>query len=570
VLRQTQDEIGDHFDLVLSDVYMPDMDGFKLLEHVGLELDLPVISESALSLSRIQHSLYMRSFQFLPLSLLSLGSSEEFASWWEPVDHGTLTPPSLFPIVMSSDGDTGVVLRGVTHGAVDFLIKPVRVEELRNVWQHVIRRRSTAPGTSRASDSDGRHGTKRKEGPEVLHAEHEGGGGGKKARVVWTVEMHRQFVSAVNQLGVDKAVPKRILDLMNVQGLTRENVASHLQKYRLYLKRVQGVAQGGKGKGGIGGNTTGVILPMGMSMEDDGGDVSGMTGLEGMMEMQQAQQQQQQQHAQQHMVQLQMQHHMQLRPEDIGGAHQAGLGPSMNGAPQQQQPQNHHQQAAAAAAAAWQHHQQTMAMQAAMAAGAAGGMSGMPHYGGGYAPPMPMPPMMAPPGMDMTMASYGGPQWQYPTAVMPQYPPASMQYQPAHLQHQQQQRVPHASSAPSFTTSHGSDLLSNNHHGGNGNGHGAHNGNGNGQSSTADGPSGIGHHGSHHLGCGFPHSHHKQSDDPLLGSLGGSSLAETHMADALLHELDRDGGGDDGRRGGGDVDEAFLDMLLVDKGPGGL
>ena len=36
-------------------------------------------------------------------------------------------------------------------------------------------------------------------------------------------------MDAVNQLGVDKAVPKRILDLMNVAGLTRENVASHLQ-----------------------------------------------------------------------------------------------------------------------------------------------------------------------------------------------------------------------------------------------------------------------------------------------------------------------------------------------------
>lgn len=45
------------------------------------------------------------------------------------------------PAVMSSNGETSVVLRGVTHGAVDFLIKPVRVEELRNVWQHVVRRR---------------------------------------------------------------------------------------------------------------------------------------------------------------------------------------------------------------------------------------------------------------------------------------------------------------------------------------------------------------------------------------------------------------------------------------------
>uniref|UniRef100_A0A453FWZ0 HTH myb-type domain-containing protein n=4 Tax=Triticinae TaxID=1648030 RepID=A0A453FWZ0_AEGTS len=64
-----------------------------------------------------------------------------------------------------------------------------------------------------------------------------GGGGGKKARMVWTPELHHRFVEAVEHLGEKGAVPKAIVRLMNVDGLTRENVASHLQKYRLYLKR---------------------------------------------------------------------------------------------------------------------------------------------------------------------------------------------------------------------------------------------------------------------------------------------------------------------------------------------
>ncbi|KAK1668166.1 hypothetical protein QYE76_056325 [Lolium multiflorum] len=61
--------------------------------------------------------------------------------------------------------------------------------------------------------------------------------GGKKARMVWTPSLHHRFVEAVERLGEKGAVPKAIVRLMNVDGLTRENVASHLQKYRLYLKR---------------------------------------------------------------------------------------------------------------------------------------------------------------------------------------------------------------------------------------------------------------------------------------------------------------------------------------------
>ncbi|OUS43029.1 Homeodomain-like protein [Ostreococcus tauri] len=59
----------------------------------------------------------------------------------------------------------------------------------------------------------------------------------KRARLVWTPALHAQFVAAVEKLGVDAAVPKSIMKIMNVEGLTRENVASHLQKYRINLKR---------------------------------------------------------------------------------------------------------------------------------------------------------------------------------------------------------------------------------------------------------------------------------------------------------------------------------------------
>mmetsp|Transcript_19559 Transcript_19559/g.58018 ORF Transcript_19559/g.58018 Transcript_19559/m.58018 type:complete len:653 (-) Transcript_19559:811-2769(-) len=62
-------------------------------------------------------------------------------------------------------------------------------------------------------------------------------GSQKRPRFIWTDELHRRFVHVVNQLGVKTAVPKAILQMLNVEGMTRENVASHLQKYRMAIKR---------------------------------------------------------------------------------------------------------------------------------------------------------------------------------------------------------------------------------------------------------------------------------------------------------------------------------------------
>ncbi|MFS8006939.1 putative transcription factor MYB-HB-like family [Helianthus anomalus] len=54
----------------------------------------------------------------------------------------------------------------------------------------------------------------------------------RKICVEWTEELHQKFLIAVRQLGEGSCFPKKILDLMGVPGLTRMQVASHLQKCR--------------------------------------------------------------------------------------------------------------------------------------------------------------------------------------------------------------------------------------------------------------------------------------------------------------------------------------------------
>lgn len=128
--------------------------------------------------------------------------------------------------VLSAYGDTKLVMKGITHGACDYLLKPVRIEELKNIWQHVVRRKTESKdrnnsnhqdrsrsgngeAASRISDQHGKLNKKRKDQNEDEDEERDDGHDNedpstqKKPRVVWSVELHRKFVAAVNQLGID-------------------------------------------------------------------------------------------------------------------------------------------------------------------------------------------------------------------------------------------------------------------------------------------------------------------------------------------------------------------------------
>ncbi|XP_073147675.1 transcription factor HHO3-like [Henckelia pumila] len=60
----------------------------------------------------------------------------------------------------------------------------------------------------------------------------------RKARRTWSPELHRRFLQALEQFGgPDVATPKLIREFMKVDGLTNDEVKSHLQKYRLHIRK---------------------------------------------------------------------------------------------------------------------------------------------------------------------------------------------------------------------------------------------------------------------------------------------------------------------------------------------
>ncbi|CAO2832647.1 unnamed protein product [Amaranthus hypochondriacus] len=191
LLKQNENK----FDIVVTNVHMNEIDGFKLLE-AGLEHDIPVIMTSA---------------------------SDEME----------------------------MIKKGVRHGAVDFLVKPVGLCEIKNIWQHVYRKNlptKTCKHDDKNEDEDEdedddivgfnvpqknkKSSKKRKKSRDALEE------ASKRERIRWTQPLHDKFLEAVAKLGgADKAVPKKIMEMIGDHQLTRENIASHLQKYRKTFKK---------------------------------------------------------------------------------------------------------------------------------------------------------------------------------------------------------------------------------------------------------------------------------------------------------------------------------------------
>ncbi|KQJ82940.1 hypothetical protein BRADI_5g12170v3 [Brachypodium distachyon] len=184
-------EAKDPFDLVISELHMPDMDAFKLLRHIAVELGIPVN-------------------------------------------------------VLSAYEDRETVMKGFS-GACCYLAKPASTKKFKNV----LGRKGEARNHDNSDNDDADHnvqsgiaqaeqGAKTPSKNSMRNRNYAGDdydeknkeNSGKKPRVTWTTELHDKFLEAFNWLG-DKAVPKRICEMMNVDYISRHNVASHLQQTSL-------------------------------------------------------------------------------------------------------------------------------------------------------------------------------------------------------------------------------------------------------------------------------------------------------------------------------------------------
>ncbi|KAK1299013.1 Two-component response regulator ARR11 [Acorus calamus] len=179
-------------------------------------------------------------------------------------------------------------MQSLQAGACYFIMKPISKEEVNNLWQHVYRKHLEQPadgfGCERcargvhSTRNDRRGGTRGVGGgreavweegesssrkgkskykiikkyykPRTSNKSRtiEGEGEGEKARVHWHPELHMKFLEAYQEIvkRKSKPIPKTIHEFMGVPGITRANVASHLQKYRMYLQQLEAMREAEK------------------------------------------------------------------------------------------------------------------------------------------------------------------------------------------------------------------------------------------------------------------------------------------------------------------------------------
>ncbi|KAG5100390.1 hypothetical protein JHK82_045442 [Glycine max] len=218
--------------------------------HPSKEGNMPILTANS-ALNALEILREFRGFIDLLITELHISGMNgfEFQKYVENQFH-------LPVIIMSSDGRNSVISKSFANGAAHYILKPFSADDFKDIWQYARKltfqniEGGSIPGDNtsiqdvHSAISSNVSKRKRKCFPRKSTQMNKEGQSGesstlvKKPKVVWTPYLHNRFLLAIKQIGLEKAVPKTILQVMNVPNLTRENVASHLQKYRIFLRKV--------------------------------------------------------------------------------------------------------------------------------------------------------------------------------------------------------------------------------------------------------------------------------------------------------------------------------------------
>ncbi|KAK1281582.1 Two-component response regulator ARR10 [Acorus calamus] len=162
------------YDIVICDITMPgDIDGFSLLKIISSEMNIPVI------------------------------------------------------MTLVGD-DAKTITKGITNGACDYLLKPVKIEQLKKIWQHVVKKSLQNP-TEMMMKSMMPMKRNRSEQSKIKEEN------SKTPRFVWDPKLQNKFINAVESLGLQSATPKKIMEIMNIPGLSTTQISSHLQRSKVII-----------------------------------------------------------------------------------------------------------------------------------------------------------------------------------------------------------------------------------------------------------------------------------------------------------------------------------------------
>ncbi|XP_010423240.1 PREDICTED: putative two-component response regulator ARR21 [Camelina sativa] len=218
-----------NIDLIITDYYMPSLNGLQLKRRITEEIgNLPVIVVSA-DANKEQESLSCGAMGFLPkpIRATDLPKIYQLALTCKRNGKSTLgTEPN------HKANDTGVSV----PQQIKMLPEQANVLKTRKKYSSKADSRSLNSRNGSCLISTGGSRKNRKRKPNG--GSEDGSQPSKKTKVKWTDGLNDLFLQAIRHIGLDKAVPKKILAFMNVSYLTRENVASHLQKYRIFLRKV--------------------------------------------------------------------------------------------------------------------------------------------------------------------------------------------------------------------------------------------------------------------------------------------------------------------------------------------